>query len=66
MLKFMCLTSGVAKTKNGEASRIAEIRGRHEQLPPRELEVVGQVVRGKRNKMIVSDLMRMAIALEGC
>ncbi len=42
--------------QRGAASRIAEIRGRYEQLTPRELEVMGQVVSGKRNKVIASDL----------
>ncbi len=42
--------------QRGEASRIADIKRRQEQLTPRELEVMEQVVKGKRNKVIAADL----------
>lgn len=42
--------------QRGEASRIADIKSRQEQLTPRELEVMEQVVKGKRNKVIAADL----------
>ena len=42
--------------QRGEASRLAEIRGRYDRLTPRETEVLELVVAGKRNKVIAADL----------
>jgi FixJ family two-component response regulator len=40
----------------GEASRLADIQERLTRLTPREREILGQVVAGKRNKVIAADL----------
>ena len=42
--------------QRGEASRLADIRGRYDRLTPREKEVLELVVAGKRNKVIAADL----------
>jgi len=42
--------------QRGVASRLADIEARYQRLTPREREVLGQVVAGKRNKVIAVDL----------
>ena len=42
--------------QRGVASRLADIEARYQRLTPREREVLGQVVAGKRNKVIAADL----------
>ena len=42
--------------QRGEASRLADIRGRYDRLTPREKEVLELVVAGKRNTVIAADL----------
>ena len=42
--------------QRGEASRLADIRGRYDTLTPREKEVLELVVAGKRNKVIAAEL----------
>lgn len=42
--------------RRGEALLIADIQARHERLTPREKEVLDQVIAGKRNKVIASEL----------
>lgn len=42
--------------QRGHAEEIADIRDRVERLTPREREVLGQIIAGKRNKVIAVDL----------
>lgn len=43
-------------SRRGEALLLADILTRHDRLTPREKEVLEQVIAGKRNKVIASDL----------
>lgn len=43
-------------TQRGKALKVAEIQSRLDQLTRRERQVIDQVVKGKRNKTIASDL----------
>jgi FixJ family two-component response regulator len=42
--------------QRGEASKVAEVQARVDRLTSREKEVMGEVVAGKRNKVIAYDL----------